>query len=315
MSYQIVQPDAIYRGKSYSQWIEDFSNWFFSPSPDTSNTGPVKFLRSYPSPQKIASLNPSSQVQYEASAMYKNYPNVMVGRDKLEIYDDEAILFPAMLAIYFATVPSDDPESMRAWIRNANNMSDDPPSRDQILIDEEPIKLTDEQIRTFRIETSLFTVRIPDVQYPDSLKFFVQNADELDNAGDYTAVTEGYFFLLKFNAVRQTETHYIFSHAKGVPYNVGDYYATFVYQIDVIPNSFRSKPPLNREGVPALIKGYIEDELNKKVEGGEINKDIEHVKIMEMVDKVRGSQTAIAKNEAAAKFKAASEHEEPKIGI
>jgi len=292
MWYDVLDPEKLFSGKSYSQWIEDFTNWFFSASPDAANTGPVRFLRSYPAPEKIAMLDPLSahdptrQIKYESSSMFKNYPNVMVGKDKLEVFDDETIMFPSMLAVYFATETSDDAETMRAWLKNNNDISDNPPSPDQILIDGNSITVNEEDMKKYRIETTLFNVRISDIQYPYSEKYFVQNAQELEQAGNYAAIVEGYFFMLKLNTVKDVQRHYVISHAKGARYSVGDYYATFVYQIDVMPQSYRSKPPLNRQGIPIPIRRRIEEELENKVKDKEID-GTERDKIMNWVKSIR----------------------------
>ena len=66
----VVPIDEIYKGKTYSQWIPEWCNWFYMTNPDQYNNevyNDVKFLRSFPSPDKIASFDKEKQIQYEGS--------------------------------------------------------------------------------------------------------------------------------------------------------------------------------------------------------------------------------------------------------
>ena len=49
-----------YRGKSYSEWISDWLNWFLSANPDKRNSGPVVFLTSKHIPQNTSHADVSN---------------------------------------------------------------------------------------------------------------------------------------------------------------------------------------------------------------------------------------------------------------
>jgi len=92
--YEVIKPNELYLGKTYGGWVCDWINWLFSIDPDKHNDGHVVFLRSLPF---------SSQPGY---AMGLD-PMIMVGNDKLEIFDDQAVLFPVIMAYWAATDPAD----------------------------------------------------------------------------------------------------------------------------------------------------------------------------------------------------------------
>ena len=44
--YEVIDPRFLYLGKSYSEWVSDWFNWFISADADKRTSGPVVFLRS-----------------------------------------------------------------------------------------------------------------------------------------------------------------------------------------------------------------------------------------------------------------------------
>ena len=67
MGYTVTDPKETFLGKTYADWIEDWSRWFFLPDANQNNSGSVVFLKG---------LSPS---------LAKNEGVIMVGNDSLEI--------------------------------------------------------------------------------------------------------------------------------------------------------------------------------------------------------------------------------------
>ena len=60
--YDVIDPEANYRGKSYSEWITEWFNWFVSANADQRNSGPVVFLRSKSIPKKSSDAENSDEL-------------------------------------------------------------------------------------------------------------------------------------------------------------------------------------------------------------------------------------------------------------
>lgn len=266
--YKVVPVREIHKGKTYSQLIPEWCNWFFMENPDRYNDeseNDIKFLRSFPSPAKIASFDPKNKVQYEGSALYRNRPNCMIGSDKIVMYEDQAIFFPVMLTMRIADVPEEF-GFMERWVKQTNSNSDDPPLPYQFTIDGKPL-LNADQIAQHKIDTNgLFDVTIPDVPYGTSLKDFVMDPSP---PGTYSAYCQGYYFLVDGFDARE-ESYFIHSISKGAPYAAGEYYASFTYEIKVIEKSLRPRSPVSGK-FPEQIISTIRNEINAKKTSGEID--------------------------------------------
>jgi hypothetical protein len=158
--YTVVKPNEIYAGKTYSEWISDWYNWFLSVDPDDHNHGPVVFLKAYPSPRKLKAKLPNGESAdtYNKSNNFVNYPNLMVGDDKIEIFRDQAILAPVMAANMSADEPGITEEYMRKWVRNATDNSDNPPKSYQLIINDKPIFEDNNGLSKYRIETPVLLI-------------------------------------------------------------------------------------------------------------------------------------------------------------
>jgi len=279
MTYNIVDRDALYHGRSYSSLAQDWLNWYVSIDPDKRTFGPVVFLRSTPLPsaspdgdKALTQLNVTNVYQEDPSydRPYANNPHVRVAGDKLQIRTDQAIFIPIISSFEFAKKPIQDWGSMRESTGLTIDYGDDPPEAKQLLIDEEPIR-TD--LKNFRITTPLFPVIIPEADYGRSLKDFLE---ESIAPGQYLAVLEGYFVLIKNLSAG---THTIHSRASAPRERGGPYVAELLYEI-VVENrpkpesrgSVDFQPPRNQ----AIIKRIIEDKKKK----GEIT-EIESKKIVD----------------------------------
>ena len=98
----------------------------------------------------------------------------MVGNDKIEIFSDQAILAPVMGSNMDADEPGVTEEYMRAWVRNAIDNGDNPPKSYQLIINDEPIFDDEDGLAEFRIETPLFQLMVPEVEFGASLKDFME---------------------------------------------------------------------------------------------------------------------------------------------
>lgn len=128
--YMVIDPRDLYRGKSYSEWTCDWFNWFLSADADNRNSGQVVFLRSRGLPNKIIGSNLLDVVGTEASSdtlasneeqsysasyarAYVNDPNVKVGGDRLQIYENQAVLVPIIIAYWLKYEANTDWEACR----------------------------------------------------------------------------------------------------------------------------------------------------------------------------------------------------------
>ncbi|VFJ12943.1 hypothetical protein [Candidatus Nitrosocosmicus franklandus] len=286
--FKVVPVTETYKGKTYSQWIAHWTNWFFMPNPDQYNSQPwndVKFLTSFPSPHEIAQLgNPGERVRYEGSE-FQNIPNIKTGENRLVMYDDQAIFFPVILAMW---VNSDDKDYgyMERYVKIQNSMSDDPPGVHQFTLDSLPLLPSDEVINHRIMSDGLFQVHIPDATYGTSLKDFVA---EPSPPGTYGAVCEGYFFMLK-NLMAREEPYLLTSFATGAPYvGFGEYHASFVYEIKVFHHDLKPRAPQTGK-FPERILKFIEQKSSTARTGQDISESI--YSITESLDDFRKANKA-----------------------
>lgn len=278
MSYEILDPDKLYRGKSYSSWAQDWFNWLLTADADKHNFGPVAFLR--------ANLMPNSTTEYTSVVAapdikndntvdstynddllfprnYVNNPNVRVGADKLQIYQDQAVFWPIITAYEVATKPYVDWGLMQDTVGSIIDYGDNPPDTNAINIDDKPIKPPIE-IEKFRISTSVFTVIVPDTGYGRSVKDFLEMNLP---AGQYPAMIEGYFIMLKFT---ELGTHSIYSRAMAPRERIGPYVAELLYQIDVnvrpvtpLMEAKKRTPPFRSARHEGIITRILSEKIEK----------------------------------------------------
>lgn len=159
--YDVLPPDKLYRGKSYSEWTTDWLNWFLSADADRRNSGPVVFLRSKGLPNEKTGANISDipeashelgmldNAQYNVATditglmtstkSYVNDPNVKIGGDRLQIFDDQVVFVPIILAYWLKTTAFADWGGMLDYTGLTIDYGDDPPDVDQLTINGEPI--------------------------------------------------------------------------------------------------------------------------------------------------------------------------------
>lgn len=271
MSIKVIPTSNLYKGKTYSQWIPEWCNWFYMMNPDQYNTehwNDVKFLRSFPSPEKIFSLSDGKRIQYEGSPSYRNTPNIMVGKDRITLYEGQAIFFPIMNAIWI----DDDPESktdfglMERWVKDQNAQSDDPPMSYQCTIDGKILVKPDEMSYYKVHSDGVFSLKIPHAEFGKSLNDYVLHPSP---PGWYQAYCQGYFIMVDGFEPRE-DSYFIFSIAKGAPYNVGEYYASFLYEIKVLPSTLKPRPSQSGN-FSEKIMNSMRDNLSEKSTSKEID--------------------------------------------
>lgn len=293
-NYDVIDPDSVYRGKTYSSWLTDWFNWFISTDPDKHNSGPVVFLRSnlIPSSDSFADGSDRTSVSDVSNTYaddpyypkrYLSLPNVRVGSDKLQIYSDQAIFVPIVTAYAEASKPYDDWGTLQDYTGAAIDNGDNPPSADQLLIDGNPLQIPTIMegkkrlidLRRFRIVTPVFTAVFPETDYGRSLK------DMLEMnilPGSYPTIVEGYIIMLKFKLEKDQESHYIHSMASSGHEVRGYYFTELLYEIEVL-----ERKPEDRQGAPgyrpALNKRIIEKIFSEKQKNGELTTgDITRIK-------------------------------------
>ena len=159
--YQVIKPTILYRGKSYGEWASDWLNWYLSADAETRNSGPVVFLRSTRLPKKAAISDASEMSSgYEGSGFtdedpvsltfnnrnYKNLPNVRVGGDRLQIFDDQAVLVPIIVAFLLRTNLKLDWGGMQDFTGLTIDYGDNPPDISQLTINGIDIQLPQDEI-------------------------------------------------------------------------------------------------------------------------------------------------------------------------
>ena len=100
-------------------------------------------------------------------------PNVRIGRNRLDMYQDRAILIPAIVAYFSATRPSDNIHTLQNFVREGSNRnSDNPPRREQVMINTDPINVPN--MRDYFVETDLFTLSVPTIPPARSTPQYVE---------------------------------------------------------------------------------------------------------------------------------------------
>lgn len=271
MSYDVVDPDKLHLGKSYSNYVEDWFNWYLSADADKRNLGPVVFLRTSPIPANkgvdsdAARLNVTNAYTDDPSydRPYDNLPNVRVGGDRLQIRKDQAVFIPIIVAYEVAVKPYYDWGLMQEITGLMIDNGDDPPKATQLKIDSQAVNIAD--LKRFRIMTSVFTAIVPEADYGRSIKDFLEVSV---NPGQYAAIVEGYFVLIRNLA--PGHTYVVHSRASSGRERGGAYVAELLYEITVENRSKKTSEgeiPFDRTSRNEAIINRL---LTEKVEKGEL---------------------------------------------
>jgi hypothetical protein len=273
LSYRIVDPGEVYRGKTYSELIQDWFNWFLSVDADERNLGPVVFLRAsgMPHPSNGSATN-STNVSGTSGTysddpfydtQYPNNPNIMIGADKLRIRKDQAVFIPIIVSIRVATKPYFDWGYMQDWTGLTIDYGDNPPDPKNVTINGTGIKISKEGMKRFRIMTPLFTAIVPEADYGRSVKDFLE---ESFAPGTYPAIVEGYFVLVELGP----GSYVINSRASAPRERKGPYFAELLYQI-VVDNRKQAESTGVLPLRPPRTQAIIAKVLKEKQESGELS--------------------------------------------
>jgi hypothetical protein len=273
MSYETLDPTQVHFGKTYSSIVEEWFNWFLTTDADKRISGQVVFLRAAGVPledngsgsgkdEDVTSTYAGDQY---FARRYKNDPNVRVGRDKLQICINQAVLVPIIMAYAEASKPYVDYGFMQDYNGSAIDYGSNPPDVGQLTINGQSIVLPrGREMRDFRIATPVFTAVVPEADYGRSIKDYLQM--ELPS-GHYPAIVEGYFVLIKF---AKPGTYVVYSYANaGRETQGGSYFSELLYEIQV--NECEEivsigHPPFKSQRNASIILATIKE----KVKAGEL---------------------------------------------
>jgi hypothetical protein len=294
-AYNIVDPQFLYLGKSYSDYTNDWFNWFLSSNADKRNSGPVVFLKSKPLPDRATqsfNLDVSATTTTRAyddpngSNLYENEPNIRIGSNKLQIFEDQAVFVAIVVAYRIANTPGrkQDWGYMQDYTGLTIDNGDNPPDPQQLTINNEPINLPENlPMKEFRVTTPIFMAVVPDAIYGTSLKDFLEEGQV--PPGIYPAMVSGYFVMLKFTP----GSYWVHSWASAGREERGPYFSELLYQIDVGVRR-AGKDPHGRLTTrrPAQFQGAAERVLKKMGEDGQLtDPEIKRVNsIQDQVDKL-----------------------------
>jgi hypothetical protein len=272
-NYWVVDPRLNYRGKNYGDWICDWFNWFLSADSDKRNAGPVVHLRSKGPPvEDLSDTKDRKEAIGEASGFssdpnypkkYHNDPVIKIESDRLQIFNDQAVLVPIIVSYEFGGAYKDW-GYMQDFTGLIIDNGDNPPGKNQLEISGNDVELpTGLEIKDFRVVTPIFTAVVPDVEYGRSVKDYL---DVPVAPGNYPAMVDGYFVMLRFDIGK----YWVHSFASAPREAAGPYFSELLYEIEVM-----KRPP--RDGVitvepPARNRGVFQRILHKKEESGELEK-------------------------------------------
>jgi hypothetical protein len=274
--YWVVDPRLNYRGRNYGEWVCDWFNWFISADADIRNSGPVVHLRSKgpPADEGITETKGRTVATSDEPSTFGSDPNypkkyvndalIKIGSDRLQIFEDQAVLVPIITA-YEIAGGYKDWGYLQDFVGLIIDNGDNPPANEQLTIDDNDIVLPDElKLDDFRIVTPVFTAVVPDVEYGRSIKDYLEVPVI---PGNYPAMVDGYFVMLRFT----TGTYMIHSWASAPREATGPYFSELLYEIEVLERPTRARGPTTMKH-PARNQGLLLRIMHKKVESGEISK-------------------------------------------
>jgi len=222
-TFKILQPNERYRGRSYSEWIEEWSNLLVSISPDDQNASEMFFLRGN------LDYEPD-ETGYRIIKPGKFYNRT--GSLGQTIYKNTALFIPVMTAMYsvndqYLTRQLLDEEDLRNAVRR--DLSDGREMWLRFKDSKDGYKpvIPKNEITKYYFETAVFTVSVSS-QSPLVDKFEAALA-----AGEHETVQGGYFVILTDLEKGKHRFHF---GGNGRGY----YYTDAVYDITVLPYESRN---------------------------------------------------------------------------
>ena len=221
----ILQPNERYKGRSYSEWIEEWSNLLVSSSPDNQTPSEMFFLR--------------GNLDYEADATGSRTlkPGKFLDRTgslSPTIDSDTALFIPIMTAMYSISDPYEarqllDEEDLRRAVRTDITEGGNIWLRfkSSNIKTYKPILPKNDNIKNYYSETRMFTLRI------SSQSPLIEKFETAMGPGEYETVQGGYFVILTDLAPGTYRFHY---GGNGR----GSYYTDSVFDITVRPDQLRN---------------------------------------------------------------------------
>jgi hypothetical protein len=302
--YEVLPPDGIYFGKTYSNFAQDWFNWFLTTDPDKRTLGQVVFLRSVKMPKEADKSKYSNGVAdlptspYSSDDLfprrYNNEPNVKIGADRLQIYLDQYVFCPVLVATWIATKPYHDFGFMQEYCGLTLDHGDNPPNENQLKINGENVQLPEgKKMKDFRIATSVFTAVVPDTDYGRSLGAFLE---EEALPGQYAAMVEGFFLLIRFN---KKATYRVYSAASAGREVKGSYFAQYVYEIEAlerVEKGSRGSPGFKLARNDAEICRILTEKLSRGEISPEAAKKIGHDCGLDVVKNFKDFNAEVKRN-------------------
>jgi hypothetical protein len=238
MGYDVTEPTKTFLGKTYADWIEDWTRWFFLPNADQNNSGSVVFLRGMAGEGVI-----------------------MVGNDSLEISESQRVLLPMITATAIAE-SGENSQSLYELVRSDIDNGENPPDKSNVKIDNADLTVRG-GLDEYRFETRVFQLDIPSSPYGQSLADYVVPPIKTRDTNS-PCVTAGYFVLLKLDPGQ----HFIFSSVNGSRDRTGLYKASLLYRIVV---ASRTTQPSVALPVSSQLSANFKAALRKKLKRGDID--------------------------------------------
>lgn len=283
IAYEVLNPDLLYRGRSYCEWTTDWLNWFVSVNADKRTSGPVVYLRSHGLPHRLNTADYSGQVYLTGTlpnefstdenrpTLYDEAPNVRCAGERLQIFEDQAVFIPIIVAYGFAVPSYRDFGNLQDTIGALIDNGDNPPDASQLLINSEAIRLNENvTMDNFRITTPIFTTVVPEAPAGTSVKDSLEEGQV--PAGTYSAMVDGYFVMVKFPALEAGRKNYwIHAFATAGREPRGPYFSDLLYEIQVFRRPERYRQGRITVRYPAQSDAKVNRILNKKLEHGDLN--------------------------------------------
>lgn len=271
----------MYLGKSYSDYVSDWFNWFLSAKADNRNSGPVVFLSSKRIPDtttqagrnlfdliKASEATYSRATSYSASdpnsgapTLYVNEQQIRIGSNRLQIFNDQAVFVPVKVAYLIAKEAYMDWGYMQDGLGLMIDNGDNPPDTIQLTINEESIKLP--SLDEYRVRTPIFTALVPDSPYGTSRKDFLEEGQI--PPGSYPAMVDGYFVMLSNLEPGEYWVHSWSSAGQDVR---GQYFSELLYEIEVNIRAPKSKHGRLTVTRPAEFEGEAAEMVRKMMTDG-----------------------------------------------
>jgi hypothetical protein len=247
LTIEYLKPNELYKGRNYSEWIEEWSNWLVSSSVDYNADGTMLFLR--------------GNLEYESDQSGNRFvkPGKLLDRTGslgVTISNDTAVFIPIMTAMFSLNDPHEslqmlDEQGLRYAVRR--DISEGGNLWLRYKESNDKYQSVVPSLNIFYFETSIFTLRVSN-ENPLLSKF-----ESAFDPGEYQTVQGGYFVILD-NLTSGTYR----LHFGGI--GRGYYYTDAVYDINVqsskrrdLTNDVSSLGPLPISNVGAgdRLKKYL----------------------------------------------------------